>query len=307
MRTNDTGTGSAARAEGLSLAYGANLALDRMDADVPVNGIVGLVGRNGSGKTTFMKVCAGILHPSGGKVSVFGETPKNNLAVLSRVVYAVPDRAYVKSLKLRDILGQYRFMFPCFDMDFARKLTDYFGLGAKARYTGLSRGMAAAFNFICAMACRADLTMLDEIVLGMDVTVRKDVYEILLREYGERPRTFIVSSHLFAEVENILSDVILIDEGRTVLQSDIDEMRRGAYRVSGEAGAVRAFTEGREVIFSRDGELGGEAVVREALGESARAMARGMGLTVSGVTPEDYCFYMVGENREEALSCLWNE
>jgi hypothetical protein len=101
--------------------------------------------------------------------------------------------------------------------------------------------------------------------------------------------------------------VILIDEGRAILQSDIDEIRRGAYRVSGESGAVHAFTDGREVIFSREGELGGEAVVRKALDENTRAAALGMGLTVSGVTPEEYCFYMVGENREEALSCLWNE
>ncbi|MDR1042842.1 MAG: ABC transporter ATP-binding protein [Clostridiales Family XIII bacterium] len=305
MRMNDTG--DAIRAEGLSLSYGANVALDRMDASVPVNGIVGLVGRNGSGKTTFMKVCAGILHPGGGRVSVFGEAPENNLSVLSRVIYAVPDRAYVKSLKLKGVLGQYRLMFPDFDMGFALRLMDYFGLSGKSKYTGLSRGMAATFNFICAMASRSELTMLDEIVLGMDVTVRKDVYEILLRDFNERPRTFVVSSHLFAEVENIMSGVILIDEGKVMLQSDVDEIRRGAYRVSGEPGAVRSFASGREVIFSRDGELGGEAVVREALDESARGAALGMGLAVSGVTPEDYLYYMVGGNREEALSCLWNE
>jgi ABC-2 type transport system ATP-binding protein len=299
--------GSAIRAEGLCLSYGTKTALDRMDAAVPVNGIVGLVGRNGSGKTTFMKVCAGILYPYGGKISVFGAAPENNLSVLSKMIYVVPDRTYVKGLKLRDIIGQYSVMFPNFDIDFAHRLIDYFNLDGKAKYTWLSRGMAAMFNFICAVASRAELTMLDEIVLGMDVTVRKDIYEILLRDFNERPRAFLVSSHLFAEVENILSDVILIDEGRAILQSDIDEIRRGAYRVSGESGTVHAFTDGREVIFSRDGELGGEAVVKEALDESTRGAALGMGLAVSGVTPEEYCFYMVGENREEALSCLWNE
>jgi ABC-2 type transport system ATP-binding protein len=293
-------------AESLSLAYGANLSIDRMDATVGANRIVGLVGRNGSGKTTFMQLCAGLLLPSGGSVSVLGAAPLDNLAVLSRVVYAVPDRRYTKNLKLRDIIRQYGAMFPNFDADFARKLTGYFNLGEEFKYAGLSRGMAATFNFICAISCRTELTLLDEIVLGMDVTVRKDVYEILLREYGERPRTFVVSSHLFAEVENILSDVILIDEGGAVLHSDIDELRRGAYRVSGEPAAVRAFTEGRGVLFARDGEISAEAVISEPIDDVVLGATRRLGLAVSGVTPEEYCFYLVGANREEELSCLWD-
>jgi ABC-2 type transport system ATP-binding protein len=297
----------AVKATGLSLSYGRTAAVDRADVTVKSGCITGLVGRNGSGKTTFMRLCAGRLHPTGGELLVFGAPPEDNPFVQPGVIYAVPDREYFRGLKLIEILKEYGLMFPRFDMAFARRLTDYFGLDEVNRYMRLSRGMAAAFNFVCAVATRAELTMLDEITLGMDVSVRKDVYEILLRDFSEHPRTFIVSSHLFGEAEDVMSDVILIDEGRVALHSDIDELRRGAYRVSGGVDAVRSFTEGREVIFSREGELGGEAVVKEQADEGVRAAAGKFGLTVSGVTPEEYCFYTIGVDKREALSCLWNE
>jgi ABC-2 type transport system ATP-binding protein len=299
--------GIAVKATGLSLSYGKTVAIDGANVSIKDGSITGLVGKNGSGKTTFMRLCAGRLHPTGGEVAVFGEAPEDNPFVQPRVLYAVPDREYFKGLKLREIMTEYRLMFPRFDMSFAQRLTDYFGLNKKAKYKSLSRGMAAAFNFVCAIATRAELTMLDEITLGMDVSVRKDVYEILLRDFSEHPRAFIVSSHLFGEAENVMSDVILIDEGKVALHSDVDELRRGAYRVTGSADAVRSFTQGREVIFSQGGELGDEAVIREQVEDEAKAAAEKLGLTISGVTPEEYCFYIIGDDKREALSCLWNE
>jgi ABC-2 type transport system ATP-binding protein len=300
-------TGIAVMASGLTLSYGKTVAVDGVDVTIKSEGITGLVGRNGSGKTSFMKLCAGHLHPTSGSVTVFGDAPDDTLKAQYKTIYGVADREYFRGLKLCEILDEYELMFPRFDMGFALRLTDYFGLNKKHRYKSLSRGMAAAFNFICAIASRAELTMLDEITLGMDVSVRKDVYEILLRDFNEHPRAFIVSSHLFGEAENVMSDVILIDDGSVVLYSDVDELRRGAYRVSGEVSAVSAFTDGREVIFSRDGELGGEAVVKEQLSDDAQSAAQSAGLTISGVTPEEYCFYVIGNDKREALSCLWNE
>jgi len=170
----------------------------------------------------------------------------------------------------------------------------------------LSQGMASIFNFICGLSCRTPLVMLDEPVLGMDVTVRKAAYEILLREFSEHPRTFIVSSHLLSEIEGILSDIILIDEGKLVLHEEIDELRQRAYRVEGELSAVDTFTIGRSIIHKKTG-LTTEAIVFEQLTETAAAEAKRQGLTVSAVRPEDLCIYLTKENKEGELECLWQK
>jgi ABC-2 type transport system ATP-binding protein len=144
--------------------------------------------------------------------------------------------------------------------------------------------------------------MLDEPVLGMDVTVRKAAYEVLLREFSENPRTIIVSSHLLSEIEGILSDIILIDRAKLVLHKNIDDLRQSAYRVSGIQSAVEAFTQGKNVIFKKIG-LGDscEAVIYESLSVGAIDPR----LSVSAVRAEDLCVYLTKENKEGELECLW--
>ena len=190
-------------------------------------------------------------------------------------------------------------MYLRFDAAFAGRLMHYFELRGRMRYRHLSQGMASIFNFLCALACRADLTMLDEPVLGMDVTVRKAAYDILLREYTEHPRTFVVSSHLLSEIEGLLSDLILLERGVVVLHGGMDDIRAGAYRVAGPAEAVASYAEGRDVLARRTSELGSYAVIR---GKPERPG----NLVVSAVTAEELCVLLTrGQGKEEELACLW--
>ncbi|MDR0817671.1 MAG: ABC transporter ATP-binding protein, partial [Clostridiales Family XIII bacterium] len=298
----------AVRADKLSKAYGKTKAIDDFVIEIPKDGLTGLVGRNGSGKTTLLKLFAGRLEPGSGKVTVLGSAPLDNLPVLEEIVYATPDRAYAKGLTLRAIMHQYGRMYPHFDLPFARKLTDYFELSESHKYAALSKGMAAAFNFTCALACRAAITLLDEPTAGMDVAVRRAVYEILLQDYSEHPRTFIVSSHLFAEIEGVLSDVILLDHGRRVLYREIDELRQSAYCVSERGGNnLQEFIKGRDVIGFRTGELGSRAIIMEKLTAQTRGEAEARRLELSAVSAQDICYYLTTEDKEEALSCLWKK
>ena len=288
----------------LSKHYGRNAALDSITLDIPEEGIIGLIGRNGSGKTTLLKLCAGLLDVTSGSLLVFGAKPMDNLSVLQDVIYSYHNIIYYKSLKLRTIMDSYAAMFSSFDLEFARKLLRYFGLEEDWKYTRLSQGMAGIFNFTCALASRARLTLLDEPLLGMDITVRKTAYEVLLRDFTEHPRTIIVSSHMLAELEAVLSDILLIDEGRLVLFDNIDNLRQSAYRIEGEKQAVDAFSAGRAVIYRRDG-LGCEAVIRELYDQRVLEEVGRYGLRVSTVRPEDLCIYLTRENKEGELECLW--
>lgn len=289
----------------LDKVYNKRHALDNLSVSIAENSITGLIGRNGSGKTTLMKIIAGKLDITSGKALVFGEQPMDNLQVLNKLVYTYHNIQYDPSFKLKTILLSYKIMFPNFDAEFANKLVRYFDLDRKMKYTSLSQGMASIFNFICALSCRAPLTMLDEPVLGMDVTVRKHAYEILLRDFTEHPRTFIISSHLLSELEGILSDILLINQGQMVLNSPIDDVRQSAYRIDGTVSAIDGYTAGKKVIMLRKSDLGNFAIIYEKCTHDAIEQAKQQGLTVSHVRPEELCVYLTQENKEAELECLW--
>ena len=285
--------------------FGKTQALSDLSISIAEHSVTGLIGRNGSGKTTLLKILAGILDKTSGEVSVFGSEPMDNLPVLRRLVYTYHNIAYDLSLKLDTILYAYKTMFPNFDSDFADKLMSFFELSGKMKYRSLSQGMSSIFNFLCALSCRAELTMLDEPVLGMDVTVRKSVYEILLRDFSEHPRTFIISSHLLSEIEGLLSDILLIEQGKLVLHSPIDDVRQSAYRIDGNGAAVERFISDKKAIAHKKTDISNFAVIYEPLTERASETAKTQGLTVSPVRAEDLCVYLTRQNKEDELECLW--
>ncbi|MCL2250244.1 MAG: ABC transporter ATP-binding protein [Oscillospiraceae bacterium] len=290
----------------LTKTFGKQTAVDNLTLGISGDSIIGLIGRNGAGKTTLMKMIAGQLDVNDGELHVFGEKPMDNLSVLKKVVYTYHNMPYPKTLKLETIFENYAALFPHFDKGFALKLLDYFALSPNLKFKNLSQGMASIFNFICGLSCRARLTMFDEPVLGMDVTVRKAAYEVLLREFSENPRTIIVSSHLLSEIEGILSEIILIDDGKLVLYEDIDELRQRAYRIEGEESAVNSFADNKNVIYKKTG-LASETVIYEELTEEVKRRATELGLTVSTVRAEDLCVYLTRENKGGELECLWQK
>ena len=229
----------------------------------------------------------------------------DNLPVLNKLVYTYHNVAYDPNFRLEMIIYAYKTMFKNFDPTFADKLMKFFELNGRIKYRDLSQGMCSAFNFLCALSCRAELTIFDEPVLGMDVTVRKSAYDILLRDYAEFPRTFIISSHLLSELEGLLSDILLIEHGKVILHGPIDDVRQSAYRVDGSQAAIDSFITGRNVIAHKKTDLSCFAVVYENITENTAKSAKSLGLTISNVRAEDLCVYLTRQNKEDELACLW--
>ena len=302
-----TSSDYAIRTQGLSKSYRSKTALEDLSFTIDEPGILGLLGRNGAGKTTLMRLCAGRIEKSAGVLEVWGAAPLNNLEVLSQLIYSYPHVAYPNSLRLQAILKDYKMLFPQFDLKFAEGLLSYFDIDAKRRYFGLSQGTKGIFNFICALAARTPLTMLDEPTLGMDVTVRKAIYEILMREYSENPRTFIVSSHLMGELEGALNSILILDEGKLVLHDSIESMRESAYQIQGDGAIVERYCVGRKVIHQDVGEMSSTAVIYESANDKVMAEIQVLGLRLSAVRPEELFTYLTRENKGGDLSCLWNQ
>lgn len=285
--------------------YQSKIALNNLSFELNENSITGLIGRNGSGKTTLMKILGGQLDYTSGIATVLSEKPMDNLSVLPHIIYSYHNFAYQRNLTLEAILMNYNTLFPKFDLSFAKKLIKYFELSPNMKYKNLSQGMGSIFNFICALSSRCKLTMFDEPVLGMDITVRRAAYEVLLRDYAQNPRTFIISSHLFQEMESVLSDILLIEQGELLLHKNIDDFRNSAYRIDGESSIIEDYMQTKNVLKYQNSPLQSYAIIYEDFSPALQYHIKELGLTVSAVSSEDLCIYLTKQNKEEALACLW--
>ena len=201
--------------------------------DIEPNHITGIIGRNGQGKTTLMNLIAGKFEPDEGIIEIDGKNPVTDIGTAKRIVYVAGVMSY-SEMKLKKIIEEYRLMYEKFDEEFAHKLMELFGLNKKAKIKNLSKGQETIFNFCCGMATRADITILDEPVSGVDAISRNKIYEIILRDYIEHPRTILISSHMLGEMEKILSHMIMIGNNDVLFAGDIEELKDSVYRVDGE-------------------------------------------------------------------------
>ncbi|HET8897043.1 MAG TPA: ABC transporter ATP-binding protein [Protaetiibacter sp.] len=276
-----------ARVEGLSktFGYGSNAVHAVADASFTLeeNRIHGLLGRNGAGKTTLMQLLTGQEFATRGTIEVFGESPVENARVLDNVCFIKESQRYPDDFRVKHVLKSAQWFFANWDADFADDLVARFRVPTKRRMKKLSRGQLSAVGVIVGLASRAPLTFFDEPYLGLDAVARQLFYDVLLADFAEHPRTVVLSTHLIDEVSNLLEHVVVIDEGRIIIDADADELRGSAVDVVGARTAVDAFTADREVLHRA--QLGGLATATVAgLDEAGRSAARAAGLELAPVS-----------------------
>ncbi|MFF0903673.1 UNVERIFIED_CONTAM: ABC transporter ATP-binding protein [Kocuria sp. CPCC 205316] len=232
----------------LTKRYKDKVALDDVSFDVQKDTIYGLLGRNGAGKTTAMSILTAQNLPTSGEVRVFGENPYENARVLSRMCFVRESQKYPDDATPRHAFASARLFFPRWDQELADELVDEFQLPLKRTIKKLSRGQLSAVGVILGLASRAEITFFDEPYLGLDAVARQIFYDRLLADYAEHPRTVLLSSHLIDEVANLLERVLVIDEGRIIMDESTDDARAQATNVVGDAAAVEEAVRGREVI-----------------------------------------------------------
>ncbi len=291
----------------LTKKFEKKTALNEVGFQIEENSITGLIGRNGSGKTTFMKIACGILKASSGEIEVLERMPYGDIHVAKEVIYSFHNYPHPEKQKLKHIMVFYRELFPNFDNEFALKLMEYYSLEGKMKYGSLSQGMKSMFNFSMALATRSKITFLDEPMLGMDAKTRKHAYEILLTEYTLHPRNFVISSHMLNEFDKILSDIILIDNGNLIFHKELEEVPQMAFRVEGDERSLEEISRTYNVLYAHLGEMMSYVIVEGTLTEEIKLDFNRQNLKCSALSPEDICIYYSSQNSEEDLSCLWNE
>ena len=208
--------------KGLTKQYGRTLALDDVSFTLEEGRIVGLLGPNGSGKTTFIKLCNGLLTPSSGELRICGYAPgKESKALVSYL----PDRPYLPNwMDVTQALDMYEDFYADFDRKRALEMLAHLGIVEKQRIRQMSKGTKEKVQLILVMSRAAKLYLLDEPIGGVDPATRDYMLKTIITKY-EPQSTVVISTHLIADVEQALDQVIFIDHGRIVLQSDTDLIR----------------------------------------------------------------------------------
>jgi ABC-2 type transport system ATP-binding protein len=212
------------QARGLSKRYGNQLAVDNISFEIPAGRIIGLIGPNGSGKTTTLKAMLG-LAPFDGELRVLGLDPRTHRDELMRQVCFIADVAVLpRWLKVKDAVDFVAGVHPKFNRKKAEGYLAHTKLKPNMKVKEMSKGMIVQLHLALVMAIDAKLLVLDEPTLGLDILYRKQFYQNLLEDYFDEEKTIIVTTHQVEEIEHILSDLMFIREGKLVLSATMDEV-----------------------------------------------------------------------------------
>lgn len=220
-------------ARSLGVSYGAKRALDGVSFTIPRGRVVGLLGHNGAGKTTLMKALVGLVKPAQGDFAVLGLDPlRDRVALLEQACY-IPDVAIQpRWARVNDLIGLMSGLHPRFSAERARALLRRTSVDPADKVKTLSKGMVVQAHLALVAAIDARLMILDEPTLGLDVLSRKAFYEMLIDEWCDGERSVLVSTHQVEEIETLLSDVLMLNEGRLVLSIGLEDMDRRFYALA---------------------------------------------------------------------------
>lgn len=271
------------KVKGIDKSFGSTRALADVNLSIEANRIYGLLGRNGAGKTTLLNLVTNRIFPTKGEIMVAGENVLENDKALGKIFYMTEVNLYPAELKVQELFYWSKEFYPNFEMAYASSLAAKFGLDLKKRVKELSTGYGSIMKAIIALAANAEIVIFDEPVLGLDANHRDMFYRELIANYSLKPKTIIVSTHLIEEVAEILEEVIIIKEGRIILQQSVEELLAGAYTVSGAASQVDRYLDGRQCASSQSLGKFKSATVIGNLADNDRAQARQLELELSKV------------------------
>lgn len=209
-------------AKNLSKRYGSFLALDQVSFSLQPGRIVGLIGRNGAGKTTALKAILGLTRYQG-SVQVLGMDPvRDRDALMSQVCFIADAAVLPRWMSVRQAIDYVAGVHPRFERKRAEQVLATTSIRRGSRIGELSKGMITQLHLALILAIDARLLVLDEPTLGLDLLYRRQFYDTLLNDYCDKERTILLTTHQVEEVENLLTDVLFIDRGRVVLDAAVD-------------------------------------------------------------------------------------
>ena len=212
------------RAREMSVRYGSKAAVDGVSFELPKGRVIGLLGHNGAGKTSLMKALVG-LSAFDGSLDVLGLHPRRDREKLLENLSYIPDVAILpRWARVDQIVTLMSGLHPRFSAERALALLKRTSVGPRDKIKNLSKGMVVQLHLALVASIDAKLMILDEPTLGLDILSRKSFYEMLIEEWCDGERSVMISTHQVEEIETLLSDVMMLNEGKLVLNISLDDI-----------------------------------------------------------------------------------
>lgn len=239
--------------EHVTKRYGRSTVLNQIDLQINEPGIYCLLGRNGAGKTTFLKSIAGYQNITSGKIKVDGKIIST--ATLEPNVSYIENFAHHFDLPVGKLLQIASEVNPAYDRSLADDMMEHFELNRRKKFNQLSLGMKTMVSTIICLASNRPVVLLDEPVLGFDALMRVEFYEMLTASFQRHPRIIVVSTHIIEEIAQTIHKLMILDQGRILFFDTLQSVEEKAFRVSGLKKDVDAATASLNVI--RQDTVGG--------------------------------------------------
>jgi len=218
-------------AENLGKKFRNKTVIRQMNCSIKEGSIYGLVGANGAGKSTFLRMLAGVYQPSEGKAEINGEAVFDNAKIKKEIVF-IPDELYFfPNYNFRMMADYYASLYEYFDHHRFQMLCDHFKLDTRARIQNFSKGMKRQGALILALSTRAHYFFFDETFDGLDPVMRSLVKSVLSEDVAQRNSTVLLTSHNLRELEDLCDHMGLLVEGRIMFESDIDSLKTEMFKV----------------------------------------------------------------------------
>lgn len=219
------------QAENVTMKFDSKVALNELTCNIPDGCIYGLVGSNGAGKSTFLRLISGVYKPYCGGITFDGLPVYENPEVKSKLVF-VPDELYfLPQASMKKMAKLYRAVYPSFSFERFYELTETFGLDPKASINTFSKGMKRQAATVLALAVQPQYLFFDETFDGLDPVIRNLVKTVIYNDVAERNTTVIITSHSLRELEDTCDQLALLHQGGIVLESDVQNLKTSLFKV----------------------------------------------------------------------------
>jgi ABC-2 type transport system ATP-binding protein len=207
------------------------VAVDHINATIHEGNVFGLIGTNGAGKSTFLRMAAGVLRPDEGSITIDGMPVFENEEAKKRFFYISDDQYFFSNAAPEDMMNYYKMIYPNFDENRFHSLMKNFDLDEKRKINTFSKGMKKQVSVICGVCAGTEYLFCDETFDGLDPVMRQAVKSIFAGDMEERNLTPIIASHNLRELEDICDHVGLLHKGGILLSRDLDEMKMNIHKV----------------------------------------------------------------------------
>lgn len=232
----------------LSKSYRDKHVLNQVSFKLEGPSIVGFLGHNGAGKTTLLNILANLMPASAGEILFNGESIFDHPTKMNQICFISESDNFHNQLTIKEIMNINQLFYPNWDQGYADSMLELFRLTKKLKVKHLSKGMQSALGIIVGLASKAPVVIFDEPYIGLDAAGRSLFYELLLEEYTENPRLFIMSTHLIDEAAELFNDIIIIQDGKLVLHDTYNNVQQKLLRVKGKKPYVLDYIKDKKVL-----------------------------------------------------------